>query len=208
MPNRAHCALKCLEALRPAGKTLTVTMNVDDLHERAGSKDVWHIHGEISRASCAKCGHRWDAPEVMSPEDLCPSCGEAATRPDIVWVGEAPRYLEEIHARLRRAHLFVQIGSSGKVYPANNFVNVAQEAGVRTLTLNLEYPENADGFDEIREGKASEIVPEWVEGMLRQQCRLHALFMIGTVCRKLCRRISDYMAKSIAHARRLFRMPK
>ena len=172
MPNNAHCALRWLEALLPVGKTLVVTTNVDDLHERAGSKNVWHMHGEITRARCTKkeCGHRWDAPEEMVPEDLCPSCGTAATRPDIVWFGEIPRFMDKIHTQLRQAKMFVQIGSAGTVYPAANFAQMAKEAGARTLSLNLAEPDNAAGFDELRSGMASTIVPEWVEEMLRQKC--------------------------------------
>lgn len=158
-----------LEAGRPEGETLIVTMNVDDLHQRAGSKEVWHMHGELSRARCASCDHRWNAPEVMAPGDICPSCGVAATRPDVVWFGEKSRYLDDLYARRLRAKLFVQIGSSGTVSPANEFVDIARDSGVPTLALNLDPPQNANRFDERRCGNASEIVPKWVEEVLSQQ---------------------------------------
>ena len=85
-PNAAHEALAAL-AQGPHDVTL-VTQNVDDLHERAGSRDVIHMHGELMRALCAACDHRWDAPLVMSPAAPCPACAAPATRPDVVWFGE------------------------------------------------------------------------------------------------------------------------
>jgi NAD-dependent deacetylase len=84
----------------------------------AGARDVVHMHGEITRALCAICEHRWDAPRVMDPGDACPACGAAATRPDIVWFGEMPYHMERIIAALEAADLFVAIGTSGEVYPA------------------------------------------------------------------------------------------
>ena len=165
-PNDAHRALARLEAERPAGGTLIVTQNVDDLHERAGSKEVWHMHGELSRALCADCGHRWDAPVEMAPEDPCPSCGIASTRPDVVWFGEMPYLMDDIEERLSRAELFVSIGTSGEVYPAAGFVQTALAVGAETLELNLEPSSNASFFAESRNGKASEIVPAWVDEVL------------------------------------------
>lgn len=165
-PNDAHRALARLEAERPAGGTLIVTQNVDDLHERAGSKEVWHMHGELSRALCSDCGHRWDAPEEMAPEDPCPSCESASTRPDVVWFGEMPYLMDDIEERLSRAELFVSIGTSGEVYPAAGFVQTALAVGAETLELNLEPSSNASFFTESRNGKASEIVPAWVDEVL------------------------------------------
>ena len=81
VPNAAHHALAALEAVHDV---LVVTQNVDGLHEAAGSKNVLHMHGSLARAMCATCQARWDAPLVMTVSDACPSCGEKATRPDIV----------------------------------------------------------------------------------------------------------------------------
>ncbi len=162
-PNAAHFALARLEEAHP-GRVLIVTQNIDDLHERAGSKVVWHMHGELLRALCAACAHRWDAPAEMAPEDACPSCGAASTRPDVVWFGEFPYQMDAIYARLAKADLFVSIGTSRSVYPAAGFVEVASGAGALTLELNLEA--SAPVFDEVREGKATEVVPAWVEEVL------------------------------------------
>ncbi len=164
-PNPAHFALTTLQRQFPGTVTL-VTQNIDDLHERAGSSGVIHMHGTITGALCAACGHRWDAPRAMAATDACPSCGKTATRPDIVWFGEIPYHMPEIDAALMQADLFVAIGTSGSVYPAAGFVAEARACGVRTLELNLEPSETARTFDEGRYGPASKIVPDWVAEML------------------------------------------
>lgn len=138
-PNRAHAALARLGAA--LGDRLTLcTQNVDDLHERAGSTDVIHMHGRLGGALCSACGARWEAPPVMSPQDPCPACGTAATRPDIVWFGEMPMDMDRIAGALHRCDLFVAIGTSGEVYPAAGFVAEAaagrgRDAGTEPRTL-------------------------------------------------------------------------
>ncbi|MCK0167920.1 NAD-dependent deacylase [Jannaschia sp. S6380] len=155
--NAAHAALARLSTY--PGVTL-VTQNIDDLLERAGASDVIHMHGELSRALCHVCDTRWDAPREMSPDDPCPACGAAATRPDVVWFGEMPYHMDRIDAALACTDLFVSIGTSGTVYPAAGFVDRARSAGARTLELNLEA--SGGSFDEVREGPATELVPRWV----------------------------------------------
>ena len=159
VPNAAHHALAALEAVHDV---LVVTQNVDGLHEAAGSKNVLHMHGSLARAMCATCQARWDAPLVMTVSDACPSCGEKATRPDIVWFGEIPYGMERIDAALNQATLFASIGTSGNVYPAAGFVAEARRLGVPTVELNLEPSAGYSMFDEVRIGPASETVPEWV----------------------------------------------
>lgn len=166
-PNAAHEALARLEAYF-TGQVLIVTQNVDDLHERAGSKAVWHMHGALSGALCAACGHRWAAPQVMHPADPCPACAAPATRPDIVWFGEMPYHMEAIWDELHHADLFVSIGTSGNVYPAAAFVQDAARAGADTLELNLEPSYTAHDFHTHRVGPASKLVPTWVDEVLSQ----------------------------------------
>ena len=160
-PNAAHHALTRLAAQRPV--TL-VTQNVDDLHERAGSSAVIHMHGELMRALCGACGQRWPAPPVMGPQDTCPGCAAHATRPDVVWFGEIPYHMERIGAALEACDLFVSIGTSGEVYPAAGFVQEAKRHGARTLELNLE--PSGGVFDDGRYGPASQVVPAWVAEVL------------------------------------------
>ena len=166
-PNAAHLALAALEA-SGRHQLLVVTQNVDDLHERAGTQNLIHMHGTLTGALCAACGHRWAAPDVMQPQDPCPACGKTATRPDIVWFGEMPYRMEQIWAALRQADLFVSIGTSGNVYPAAGFVADARHAGVATLELNLERSQGTRLFDTARHGPATEVVPAWVDQMLAE----------------------------------------
>ncbi|WP_420342934.1 NAD-dependent deacylase [Paenirhodobacter sp.] len=164
-PNAAHRALARLEA-DGRHEVLIVTQNVDDLHERGGSRSLIHMHGALTGALCARCGHRWTAPAVMRVSDPCPACARPAARPDIVWFGEMPYRMEEIWQALRRADLFVSIGTSGNVYPAAGFVADAGHAGVETLELNLEPSAGSRLFDAARHGPATRIVPKWVAEML------------------------------------------
>jgi len=164
-PNAAHAALARLQADWP-GEVVLVTQNIDDLHERAGSRSVIHMHGELMRALCAACAHRWDAPREMSPETPCPACGRAAARPDVVWFGEIPYRMDEIAAHLDAADLFVAIGTSGTVYPAAGFVAEAAAGGARTLEMTLERSDVAPLFEESRLGPATDLVPAWVERLL------------------------------------------
>ena len=160
-PNTAHRALARLDAEWPGG-LLLVTQNVDDLHERAGSKRLLHMHGELKRALCTGCGAApaWEA--TLSDDPACPRCGAAKLRPDIVWFGEMPYHMDEIDAALRACDLFVSIGTSGAVYPAAGFVELAARAGAETLELNLEPSAGTPLFDEARHGPAGIMVPQWV----------------------------------------------
>ena len=165
LPNPAHTALARLEA-EWTGKFLLVTQNVDDLHERAGSRRVLHMHGEHLNAWCTSCDVRspWRAPLIDRPP--CPVCSARSLRPDVVWFGEMPYRMGEIYGALREADLFVSIGTSGAVYPAAGFVQNAAELGAQTLELNLESSQGSHRFNESRLGLASEVVPVWVEELL------------------------------------------
>lgn len=166
MPNAAHVALARLEAATGDALTL-VTQNVDDLHERGGSRRVIHMHGELLKARCAICGtnHRWTGD--LSVETRCPDCkADRFMRPHVVWFGEMPMFMDEIAAAIANADLFVSIGTSGSVYPAAGFVGEARCLGVPCIELNLEPSQNADVFTDARYGRASEIVPLWVEEII------------------------------------------
>lgn len=161
-PNPAHQALARLS--RQSGVTL-ITQNVDALLDRAGAKDVVHMHGRLDSALCAACGHRWPAPDTMPVGMACPSCGRSEARPDIVWFGEMPYHLDRIEAALDRADLFAAIGTSGNVYPAAGFVDIAAMNGAETVELNLA-PTAPGRFGRVIEGPASRTVPEWVASLI------------------------------------------
>ncbi|MFV0300304.1 MAG: NAD-dependent deacylase [Paracoccus sp. (in: a-proteobacteria)] len=161
-PNPAHRALADLA--RRHDLTL-VTQNVDDLHERGGSRDVIHMHGTLTRALCAACGHRWPAPAIMRPGDPCPACGTPATRPDIVWFGEMPYHMGRIWDALESAQLFAAIGTSGNVYPAAGFAQHAARLGTPCVELNLAASANARDYSQHITGPASRTVPDWVASL-------------------------------------------
>ncbi|MBB6467021.1 NAD-dependent deacylase [Aminobacter carboxidus] len=165
-PNAAHVALARLERAFP-GKFLLVTQNIDDLHERAGSLRLTHMHGELNKALCAHCGSRHPWHSAMSRASRCPSCQEIGQlRPDVVWFGEMPYRMDEIEEALASCDLFVSVGTSGNVYPAAGFVEQARYAGARTIELNLEPSEGCGLFEQAIHGRATEIVPEFVEHLL------------------------------------------
>jgi NAD-dependent deacetylase len=164
-PNAAHRALALLDAQWP-GELLIVTQNVDDLHERAGAGRLLHMHGALRSALCAACGTRMPHEGALPPASLCPACGAAALRPDIVFFGEMPYDMDRIEAALADADLFVSIGTSGAVYPAAGFVQMAAHFGADTLELNLERSAGSHWFEETHLGPATRLVPQWVEAML------------------------------------------
>ena len=164
-PNEAHFALAKLEK-DYQGDVLTVTQNIDALHEAAGTKHLIHMHGELGKALCAQCGLSLPWNEDLCVKTACPACGELAMRPDVVWFGEMPREMDRIYEALAACDLFVSIGTSGAVYPAAGFVQTARYCGAKTLEMNLEPSLGSVYFDESRIGKAGELVPKWVEEVL------------------------------------------
>ena len=168
-PNAAHDALAKLEREHD-GDVLIVTQNVDNLHERAGSKNLIHMHGELNRARCETTSHHYPWVESLNESSVCECCNKPGSlRPHIVWFGEVPFLMDEIQATLEDCDLFISIGTSGQVYPAAGFSRHAQICGARTVELNLDSTETSDTFDESIKGPASTVVPEFVEQILNQK---------------------------------------
>jgi NAD-dependent deacetylase len=168
-PNAAHHALARLER-EHAGEVTIITQNIDPLHEAAGSKNLIHMHGELLKALCVLCGdsHPWDADIGLAT--ACPACERrGGMRPDVVWFGEMPYAMERIYGHLMHADLFLSIGTSGNVYPAAGFVAVTRENGAHTVELNLEPSEGASLFAEAIHGPATQIVPAYVEKLLKAE---------------------------------------
>ncbi|HEY1767750.1 MAG TPA: NAD-dependent deacylase [Terracidiphilus sp.] len=160
-PNPAHIALAHLEAQLP-GRFFLCTQNVDDLHERAGSAHLVHMHGELTKSRCEfECG----APPVedralyarLDEVGRC-ACG-GGLRPHIVFFGEIPLEMERIQREIAKATLMLVVGTSGSVYPAANFVHWARRAGARTVYVGPEAPLNASAFTHTVEGKAGDVLP-------------------------------------------------
>jgi len=162
-PNLAHVALAKLGRVLQ-DQLVIVTQNVDDLHERGGCKDVIHMHGELLSAKCINTGKSARFNTDVSADTLCACCQPTASmRPDIVWFGEMPYHMDIIQQHLSDADLFISIGTSGNVYPAAGFVQLASYAGAYTLELNLEPSEGQSDFAECHYGLASELVPAFVD---------------------------------------------
>ncbi|MDR3734135.1 MAG: NAD-dependent deacylase [Acidobacteriaceae bacterium] len=160
-PNPAHCALATLESQLP-GRFFLCTQNVDDLHERAGSIHLTHMHGELAMARCEReCG-RPPIPDTTIYRSLdevghCP-CG-GRLRPHIVFFGEIPLDMDRIQQEISRATVMLVVGTSGSVYPAANFVNWARAAGARTIYVGPEPPLNSASFTHVIEGNAGAALP-------------------------------------------------
>lgn len=166
-PNPAHQALARLEEAI-GDDLLVVTQNIDDLHERAGSSRVVHMHGELLSAACLVCEARTRWEHDLLDRPPCPACGATQLRPDVVWFGEMPHEMDRIFEALERCELFVSVGTSGAVYPAAGFVQAARRYGARTLELNLQPSEGSAFFDESRRGPAGTLVPAWVDEVLAE----------------------------------------
>jgi NAD-dependent deacetylase len=164
-PNAAHLALAELERAFP--NIVIVTQNVDALHEAAGTKKLIHMHGELLRAMCAACGARHSWHDDLSTDLACEDCGRVGgLRPDVVWFGEMPYHMERITRLLTSCDLFVSIGTSGHVYPAAGFVEIAQDVDAHSVELNLEPSQGASLFTEAFYGPATEIVPSYVRRLM------------------------------------------
>ena len=168
-PNPAHQALAELERHwqeTDKGEFLLVTQNVDDLHERGGSRNIIHMHGLLNSAFCVECG--WQGPRHgrLEGNRECPTCERDALRPDIVLFGEAPRHLREIEAALEKCNLFVAIGTSGRVYPAAGFVEIAKANGAETHQFDKDLTGGSHRFDLCHVGEAGQTLPKWINDLV------------------------------------------
>lgn len=165
-PNAAHFALATLEQ-GFEGEFLLVTQNIDNLHERAGSINLVHMHGELLKMRCTHSGKVFEILESLTPETKCQCCGRSGLlRPDIVWFGEMPFSMERLYKALDHCELFLSVGTSGNVYPAAGFVQQANAAGADTLEFNLEASQVGSAFDDHYYGAAGQLLPAYVEQLL------------------------------------------
>jgi NAD-dependent protein deacetylase/lipoamidase len=171
-PNAAHRALVELERrLTATGARFTlVTQNVDDLHERAGSRNLLHMHGELAVLACERCAARERDLEHVDPAAFvpCPGCGHARLRPDVVWFGEMPYHMDAIEAALEECTHFLAVGTSGVVYPAAGFLAQARASGARTWVQALDAPENVGHADTFVPGRAAEALPMLLAELARE----------------------------------------
>jgi len=165
-PNAAHVALAKLQSQFSGSFTL-VTQNIDDLHERAGSKGVLHMHGELLKVRCTNTENIIEFKQAVSDQSRCQCCNQSGTlRPHVVWFEEMPLFLEQIYKSVEQCDLFVAIGTSGNVYPAAGLVQIANQVGANTLEINLESSNVANHFKQALYGTAGKVVPKWAESLI------------------------------------------
>lgn len=166
-PNAAHLAVTRLQRKYPA-EVNVITQNVDTLHEKAGCKNVYHIHGQINQAVCLNCGHILETWGDVDTETVCPHCNIAGMmKPNIVFFGENLLCMDKVDTILRTCDLFVSVGTSGVVYPAAGFVQIAKYYGADTIEFTLDMTANNYLFDRHVYGKAGETLPPYVEELIK-----------------------------------------
>lgn len=166
-PNLAHEAIAKLQK-EYQGEVFLITQNVDDLHERAQSPQVLHMHGELRKMRCQRTGEIFPMVKNLSTQTRCECCKETqGLRPHIVWFGEVPFGLDEIEKKLVEAQVFIAVGTSGQVYPAAMFVQIAKLNGeCFTVEVNLDPASNSSAFDYHLHGPASLEIPKLVQSCL------------------------------------------
>ena len=166
-PNPAHFALKRLEDFAQTNFSL-ITQNVDGLHFQAGNTNVLEMHGSILKCFCIKCRNNYYISDVDLDKKipLCKKC-EGMLRPDVVWFGEIPYHLEKINTLLQKSDYFIIIGTSGVVYPAAGFLQMAKYYGAITIGINFDKPINYQHIDEFFQGKAGEVIPKLVDEWIK-----------------------------------------
>lgn len=166
-PNPAHLAITKLQEAYNAENISVITQNVDTLHEKAKSKNIFHIHGQINQIVCLNCGHVFETWSDVHAHDVCPNCNiMGLLKPNIVFFGENLLYMDKVDSLLNRCDLFISVGTSGIVYPAAGFVQIAYLRGAKTIEFNLEQTSNNYMFSEHIIGPAGTKLPEFVDKLI------------------------------------------
>ena len=168
-PNKAHLAITRLQKEYDANISV-VTQNVDTLHEKAGNQNIHHIHGQINQAVCLNCGRILETFGDVDTETVCPHCHIAGMmKPNIVFFGENLLCMDKVDRLLSECDLFLSIGTSGVVFPAASFVQIAKYNNVKTYEFNLEPPSNNYYFDHHIYGPAGTTLPAFVDEMIKNK---------------------------------------
>ncbi|MCQ2741508.1 MAG: NAD-dependent deacylase [Alphaproteobacteria bacterium] len=166
-PNPAHVAITRLQNEYPANINV-ITQNVDTLHEKAGNKNIYHIHGQINQAVCLNCGHVLETFDDVDTETICPNCNiSGMMKPNIVFFGENLLCMDKVDDLLRHCDMFLSVGTSGVVFPVAAFVQTAKYYGAATFEFNLEPTSNNFYFDKHIFGPAGTTLPAFVDEMIK-----------------------------------------
>lgn len=168
-PNAAHLSIARLQKELKQHKINIITQNVDTLHEKAGSNNIYHIHGQINQLVCLQCGHVSETWAEAHSTDVCPNCHtQGNIKPNIVFFGETPLCLDVVDNLLKTCDLFISVGTSGVVYPAAGFVQIAKLYGAETYEFNMEKTSNNYMFDHHIFGKAGSTLPTFIDELIAQ----------------------------------------
>lgn len=169
-PNLAHLAITHLQNEYKADNIAIITQNVDTLHEKAGNRNIFHIHGVINQAVCLNCGQIMETWSDVDTQTICPNCQvQGMMKPNIVFFGEDLLFMNKVDDLLRHCDLFLSIGTSGVVFPAAAFVQTAKYYGADTIEFNLESTANNFYFDRHICGKAGTTLPAFVDELLNNR---------------------------------------
>jgi NAD-dependent protein deacetylase/lipoamidase len=159
-PNPAHHEIARWQERFP--ELTLVTQNIDGLHQKAGSRDVIELHGNIWRARCTVCRFFNDNSTTAKRPDACLECGNFL-RPDVVLFGEMlpPGAFEFAAERALDCELCFVIGTSGLVYPAAGLPEIAKAAGAYVCEVNPERTSLSDVCDEVLTGRAGDVLPRF-----------------------------------------------
>jgi NAD-dependent deacetylase len=158
-PNAGHRALAELEKRKP-GFSL-ITQNVDGLHDRAGSRNILKVHGNIWSLRCTRCLKERIEPRTPLPE-IPPRCNcGGLERPGVVWFGEAlpERIWAKAEQAARGADVFLIVGTSAVVYPAAGLAGIAKSGGAKVIEVNIEETSVSSWVDYCLRGPAAEVLP-------------------------------------------------
>ena len=166
-PNSAHLAITRLQKEYPATISV-VTQNVDTLHEKAKNQNIYHIHGQINQAVCQHCGHILETFGEVDTQTKCENCNIVGMmKPNIVFFGENLLCMDTVDRLLSTCDLFLSIGTSGVVFPAASFVQIAKYNGAKTFEFNLEATSNNFYFDKHIMGPAGTTLPAFIDELIK-----------------------------------------
>ena len=166
-PNNAHIFISKLEE-KFFNNFMLVTQNIDNLHEKAGSKKVYHMHGSLEKKICMLCNYTSRFDKDISTEQICENCNEKGkVRVDVVWFGEMPKYLDKIYDFLEKVDIFISVGTSSLVYPAAGFIDYVKlrNKNAKLIEFNIEKTSKSILFDQVYIGKASTTIPKFVNSL-------------------------------------------
>lgn len=168
-PNAAHFSLAELEK-NCQKDFILVTQNIDNLHEKAGTKKILHMHGSLENGYCMYCKQKVNLNFNLTTEYQCKNClNSGMVRVDVVWFGEQPKHLKKIYDCLEKTDVFISIGTSNNVYPAAGFIDFLAQLNkkISMYEFNIEKTNKTSKFDKNFVGPATKTIPSFVREIIK-----------------------------------------